>query len=442
MPDTARRPPASGLEREHAVKVRHLIASALTAAVAITLTGCGDDSSGDSGKPKDLTVWLMTGTVPDPVLAEINKEWEDAHKGAKVKVEIQQWDGIGPKTTTALAGNDAPDVLEIGNTLTAGFADSGALADLTDKKGDLGGDDWNKGLEESGTYDGKLYGVPFYAGCRVVLYNKDEWAAAGLKDTPKTIDEFTTAATTLQSKKAAVKDYSGFYIPGKYWYQSMSFVFGYGGKIAEKDGDKWVGKLSSPESVKGLEAYKALAAKVSKAPKDATEADPQQFSSLAQGKSGTIYDAGWQVGSIEKENPKLTGKIGSFALPGPSADSAMPAFLGGSNLAIAEKSDNQDGAYDYLKLLAGAKYQQKLVDEAGLIPNTNALLETAKSNPKVAAPAAAAENGWFVPNSPKWGDVEASNALTDLTVNIFTGKKSVADAAKDADKVIEEQLNS
>ena len=58
----------------------------------------------------------------------------------------------------------------------------------------------------------------------------------------------------------------------------MSFVFGHGGKIAEKDGDKWVGKLSSPESIKGLEAYKALADKTSKAPKDATEADPQQFS--------------------------------------------------------------------------------------------------------------------------------------------------------------------
>ena len=87
------------------------------------------------------------------------------------------------------------------------------------------------------------------------------------------------------------------------------------------------------------------------------------------------------------------------------------------------RSRTPRSAYDYLKLLAGAKYQQKLVDKAGLIPNTNALLETAKSNPKVAAPAAAAGNGWFVPNSPKWGDVEASNALTDLTVNIFTGKQ-------------------
>ncbi len=422
------------------MKVRHLVASALTVAVAIALTGCGDSKSEESAEAKDLTVWLMTGTVPDPVLKQINTDWESAHKGAKVKVEIQGWEGIGPKITTALGSNTPPDVVEIGNTLTAGFADSKGLKDLTDKKGDLGGDDWNKGLEESGTVDGKLYGVPFYAGCRVVLYNTDEWAAAGLKETPKTLDELTAAATALQAKKAGVKDYSGFYVPGKYWYQSMSFVFGHGGKIAEKDGDKWVGKLSSPESIKGLEAYKALAEKTSKAPKDATEADPQQFSALAAGKAGMIYDATWQVGSIEKENPKLAGKIGSFALPGVSADKALPAFLGGSNLAIPAASKNS-GAYDYLKLLATAKYQQQLVDQAGLLPNTNALLATAKANPKIAPAAAAAEAGWFVPNSPNWGAVESSNVLTDLTVSIFTGKKSVADAAKAADEVIAAKLN-
>jgi N,N'-diacetylchitobiose transport system substrate-binding protein len=126
------------------VKVRHLVASALTAAVAISMTGCGDSgSSKASTEAQDLTVWLMTGTVPDPVLAEINKEWESAHKGAKVKVEIQQWEGIGPKITTALGSNNPPGVVEIGNTLTPGFADSKGLKDLTDKKSDLGGDDWN-----------------------------------------------------------------------------------------------------------------------------------------------------------------------------------------------------------------------------------------------------------------------------------------------------------
>jgi len=428
------------LEREHAVKVRHLVASALAAAVAISMTSCSDSSSEKSGEAKDLTVWLMTGTVPDPVLKDINKEWEDAHKGAKVKVEIQQWDGIGPKTTTALGSNNPPDVVEIGNTLTAGFGDSKALKDLTDKKGDLGGDDWNKGLEESGTVDGKLYGVPFYAGTRVVLYRKDLWQKAGLTDPPKTIDELTAAAAKLTAANAATKDFSGFYFPGKYWYAGMSFVYGYGGTIAEKDGDKWVGKLDSPDSLKGLEAMKTFVDNASKAPKDATEADPTQVSILASGKGAMAYDAAWQIPAIEKENPALKGQIGTFALPGPTADTAMPAFLGGSNLAIAAGSKNSAGAYDYLKLLA-TKYQKPLVEQAKLIPNSLTLLETAKADPAIAPNAAAAENGWFPPTDPQWGAVESSNVLTDTMVNILTGKKAPADAAKDANAVIEKTLN-
>jgi N,N'-diacetylchitobiose transport system substrate-binding protein len=421
------------------VKVRHLVATALTAALAISVTGCSEDSS-KSGEAKTLTVWLMTGSVPDPVLKDLNKEFEDSHKGTTVKVEIQQWDNIGPKTTTALGSNNPPAVLEIGNTLTAGFAASKGLKDLTDKKSDLGGSDWNKGLEESGTLDGKLYGVPFYAGTRVVLYRKDMWEKAGLKDTPKTLDELTADAQKLAAANASVKDFSGFYVPGKYWYLGYSFVYGYGGTIASQDGGTWSGKLDSPEATKGLETLKAFSDKVSKAPKDVTEADPAQTAIIGSGKAAMIYDAGWQLGVIEKEHPELAGKIGTFALPGPTADKAMPAFLGGSNLAISAGTKESDLGYDYLKLLA-TKYQETLVKEAKIIPNTNAMLATAKQDPAIAAPAAAAENGWFPPNSPNWGAVESSNVLTDTMVNIFTGKKTVADAAKAANESIAKTLN-
>jgi N,N'-diacetylchitobiose transport system substrate-binding protein len=46
-----------------------------------------------------------------------------------------------------------------------------------------------------------------------------------------------------------------------------------------------------------------------------------------------------------------------------------------------------------------------------------------------------------VPASKNWGGVEQSNVLQDMLVNIFTGKKSVQDAAKAASAAITEQLN-
>ena len=64
-------------------------------------------------------------------------------------------------------------MVELGNTQAQAFEAAGALLDLTDKKADLGGDDLLQSLVEAGTYDGKFYGVPYYAGARIVLYRKD-----------------------------------------------------------------------------------------------------------------------------------------------------------------------------------------------------------------------------------------------------------------------------
>ena len=57
---------------------------------------------------------------------------------------------------------------------------------------------------------------------------------------------------TLQAKNASDPKFSAFYMPGKYWYAAMSWVYGNGGAIAKQDG----GKERSDHSFKMREAYK------------------------------------------------------------------------------------------------------------------------------------------------------------------------------------------
>ncbi len=127
----------------------------------------------------------MNGSAPDAVIQRVNAQFNQAHPNTKVTIQIQQWDGIQEKTTTALASNTPPDVLEIGSTLVSKFADSGGLEDLSGKKADLGGDSWLQGLTDAGTLDGKLYGIPYYAGDRAVLYRKDMFAKADITTLPR-----------------------------------------------------------------------------------------------------------------------------------------------------------------------------------------------------------------------------------------------------------------
>src|SRR4029078_6351649 len=98
-----------------------------------------ESASGDSGntQAKDITVWLMNGSAPDAVIKRGNAPFKQAQPKTQVKIQIQQWDGIQEKTTTALAGNTPPDVLEIGSTLVSKFADSRGLVELRSKQGAL-----------------------------------------------------------------------------------------------------------------------------------------------------------------------------------------------------------------------------------------------------------------------------------------------------------------
>ena len=69
----------------------------------------------------------------------------------------------------------------------------------------------------------------------------------------------------------------------------------------------------------------------------------------------------------------------------------------------------------------------------GNLPNNKTDLATLKNDPATAVPATAAESNWFVPMAPGWGQVEKAQVLQTMLQNIGTGKKSVEDAAKDAD---------
>src|SRR5690606_11331177 len=85
---------------------------------------------------EELTVWIMQDDYNNESLAAINDEFTE-RTGAEVDVQIQQWDGITTKLSTALGTSTPPDVIDIGNTQVAGYAANGALLDITDYRDHL-----------------------------------------------------------------------------------------------------------------------------------------------------------------------------------------------------------------------------------------------------------------------------------------------------------------
>ncbi|MGF1236727.1 extracellular solute-binding protein [Streptomyces sp. 2-6] len=407
-------------------------ASVLT--TTLILSGCssgsGDAAGGGGGGSSELTVWLMRDSVSAAFQKEFAAAFAAAHPDIHLKIQIQEWDGIGQKVTAALASNDAPDVIEVGNTQVAQYAQSGGLLDLSDKKADLGGGAWLRGLAEPGAWEGKQYGIPYYAANRVVIYRKDLFQRAGIDPAAlRTRDQWIAATRKLNKG-----DQQGIYLTGQTWYALAGFVWDEGGDLAVEQNGKWKGALDTPEALAGMEFYKELQA-LGKGPKDADEANPPQAEVMAKGKVAQIIAVPGGANVVTEQNPALKGKLGFFPIPGKTADKPGAVFTGGSDLVIPAASGHQDAAYTFVKELTGDTWQKKLALAMSYVPNKTSLTSAVASDPGAAAMAVGAAQGHATPNTPGWAAVEAENPIKDYMTAVLTGGDLKREAAKTSEAI-------
>src|SRR5436305_3582483 len=424
------------------MKLRKATFSVLGLAAALVAAACGGTATNNPATQSGtLTVWLMNGSAPQSVVDGVNADFKAKYPNVTVNVEIQQWGEIGTKLDTAFVGSTPPDVVELGNTLVAKYAAAGALEDIGGKKSSFANSGtWLQSLTDSCTESKKLYCVPYYAGSRAIIYRKDFFSAAGVAP-PDSLDGLLTVGQKLMTAHSSDPNFSALYFPGKYWYAALPFVWDFGGDIATQSGGKWQGSLNSSSSQQGLTKLNSLVAALSRADKTGDEA--KQDAAFAQGHIAMIIANGWEVGVItdpKAGDPTLLAKLGAFPIPSHIAGQTAPVFLGGSDLGIAAKSQHQDLAREWIKLLGGTKAQGQMVTVGGVIPNTTSLVSLSSGLPAIFA--AAAKTSRFTPNSPNWANVESANVLQDMLVAIFTGKSDIPTATSAASDKITQILNA
>lgn len=432
-------------------KSRFAVVGALGIVAALTLSACSSGGSngstsigGTNGKGKTLTVWVMTGDLSTTTMNAINKEFTK-ETGAKVKVETQQWANITTKLTTALAGSNPPDVIDIGNTQVPTFAATGGLMDLTKYKSQLEqGQTWLGGLLDPAMVDGSLYAVPSFAGTRAVIYNKKIWSAAGITQAPTTYAELTADLNKVKAANTA-SDFSAFYLPGQYWYAGLQFVWDAGGSIATGSGTNWKAGLSSTAAQKGLAAFKTFQNTYSTvASRTLNTTTPNQDTVFANGQTSAILANSWEIGVIQQDNKSLTdADLGTFAMPGASGKN-QPVLLAGSDWGIAQKSSNKSLALEYTKIAASPSIQKKYVfGKDGWIPNSTQTVKAAQASglPDL-------QKGFFTasliskstPAAANWATIEGDNSITQFFQDIATGQPIPA-TAQGFDSHIESVLN-
>ncbi|MFJ4499926.1 extracellular solute-binding protein [Streptomyces sp. NPDC088864] len=407
-----------------------MLLGAVALVSTVALGGCGlIPGSGGSGDKK-VTIWLMKNSVTADFLERFKKSYEEEHPSVELEFKIQEWSGIGPKVLEALDGKDTPDVIEVGNTQVAQYAESGNLRDLTlESMRDLGREDWLPGLAEPGSINGVQYGIPWYAANRVVIYNKDLFEAAGIEDPPKTRAEWIA-----DSEKLNRDGIQGMYLPGQNWYVLAGFIWDEGGELAsDKEGD-WQGTLHTPAALKGMQFYSELQA-LGDGPQDSDEEKPPQVDVFAEGNVAQIITTPSSVPLILKKNPELKGKLGYFPIPGKTSKAPGSVFTGGSDLIVPQKAQQRSAGYEVIKALAGAKWQKDLAKTMNYVPNKPALAKAIEGDESTAAMAAGATRGHATPNSPQWAAVEADNPIKPYMTAVLQGGDPATEARTASEKI-------
>ena len=412
------------------MRARTIGAIALIGAVLAVIASTA--SGGTSASTASITVWLQTdaqGGAWENIVKAANAQFQREHPGVTVDVQFQTWGTHLQKFDATLAGGNVPDVIEMGNTEMTKYMAAGAFQDLTADKAKFDNSaTWLEGLAASGRFGGKLYGVPYYAGSRVVTYRSDLFQKAGIK-IPTSLAEFTAAARKLAAANKA-KGFSPVYIAGTDWYVAMGFVYDHGGAIATRVSGKWKGALASPKSIAGLTAYKNFFSAASRASKTTDESHPNPYNVYEQGLAASMVGPGWFSCCVGDTYKPVTKQ---FVMPSRTKGQPMPGFLGGSDLAVPVGA-NKALAVDWIKAYTSTSSMTALRG-LGNIPNTTSLLGNSVNE-------RAAKRSWFVPTAKNWVNVENGNILRNMLSQILTGKLTVKQAAQSASDNISSVLNA
>lgn len=393
---------------------------ALTLASALTLTACG--GSGGAGVAADakqtLTVWAM-GTEGEK-LGDVAKAYEKSHANITVKVTPIGWDVAHQKLVAAAAAGKLPDVVQMGGSYLGEFADMGVLEPVDTKTFSEG--DFFPAAWQQGSYDGKVYGVPWYVDTRVLFYRTDLARKAGVDKAPATMADLKTAAAAYQ-KKAGAKWGLSIQPGGLDTVQSFyPFLYSAGGAVLDQDGKAAV---NSAAAVKALENYGSyfkdgLSEKSVRPGYDVTK-------DFNTGAVPMFFGGPWITSLLDENYPDLKGKWAVAPVP---ADQASVSMAGGSSLAISADSDHKAAAEEFIASLTDAKGQSDWFQRTNDLPANTGAWKSGElaTDPTMKIWRTQMDTAKSTPAQPKLTEITSK---VDTAIESVTQGKSTAKAALD-----------
>ncbi len=363
----------------------------------------------------DLTVWAM-GNEGD-LLGDFVEGFKEENPDVNITVTAIPWASAHDKIQTAIAAGTVPDVIQMGTTWMADFAD--AFAPVPENF-DLS--DFSAGPLEAGQVNGEQLGVPWYVDSHVLYYRTDIAEQAGWDHAPETLDELKQMAADVKQVDGVE---NGIYISpsgADSWQGTLWAFFSSGVSLMDDEGN-WT--LDTPQMHEATEYIDSF---------------------FKDGITGTNLDVtpGVSIAQfVNGETPIMTGgptTISQIADQGGDPDSYATAvipkgesstsFVGGADFVVMDEAANPDAGWKFIQWMTKPETQVEWYKTATVLPSSQSAWEdeTFAGDDKLMAYGEQLKSTQAPPAVPTWAQVSAAGDR--IMEQIYKGQLSVDEGLK------------
>jgi len=374
-----------------------------------------------------ITFWHgYNADVETPLLEEtLIPAFEASHPNINVEAVLVPYDQFRRKLLIALSGGTAPDLARIDIIWTPQLADQGALADLSVEMPDFAtySQEFLPGPLSTNLYNGKYYGLPLDTNTRVLAYNKDMFAAAGIANPPATMDEFLADCEKI---KALGPDKYCFADGGTYAWAVNPWIWSFGGDVTDPGVTTADGYYNSPETVA---AYTFLKEAIDKGYINPAMAGGgiDTWGGFGNDQIAMIIEGPWFPSMFEGQFPD---KNYGLALM-PAGDGGSISVVGGEDIVLFEQSSRKQAALEFMKYMLSEDVQLQLVS-TGQMPVLRSAIDSdiIKNHPYFGIFLQQLETAKARTPHPNWSKIE--EIMTNTGAAILLGQVDVQKGLDDA----------
>ena len=332
--------------------------------VALALTGCGADRSGEI----PVLNWYVFNE-PSGAFAEIAERCTKvARNRYRIALRFLPADADQQREQLArrLAARDADlDVIGMDVIWTAEFAAAGWIRPWPVNLVEEAAGARLPATRASATVDGRLWAVPFTTNAQLLWYRADRVPAP-----PTTWDEMIATALRLGPAGSIAgqgERYEGLTV------LFVSLLASAGGAVLSPDGREV--SLDEPATRRALEVLRQLGASGAAIPAFSTSREDQARIAFERGAATFMLNYTYVWPSAQRNTPEVAARMAWTRWPRVNPNQSSRVTLGGVNIGVAAFSRHSELAFTAAACIGSEASQRIAAQRGGLPPSSIALYE-------------------------------------------------------------------